>query len=138
MKSLFLRLAVAGVVLTLLLPALAIAQPPNIIGTYALYRKGDRSGNVEGYMRITQQNGPYFSIGSAYRTGNPNVDWQGTGEVSGNAGFYSWKFPDGKQGQTTFSIDGEGNLHGHVQGSGLDWRYVARRQQENNGAGSKR
>jgi hypothetical protein len=128
MKSSFFRLTVAGVVLTLLLPALAIAQPPDIIGTYALYREGDRSGNVVGYMRITQQNNQNFSIGIANPTGNPCVDWQGTGEVSGNSGFYSWKFSDGKQGQTTFSIDGEGNLHGHVQGSGINWRYVARRQ----------
>jgi hypothetical protein len=56
------------------------------------------------------------------------MDWQGNGEITGYSGFYFWRFDDGKQGQTTFTIDKEGNLHGHVQGSGINWKYVAHRE----------
>lgn len=82
-------------------------------------------GKVEGYMRISQQDGNKFSIGIAAWTGNPVKDWQGNGEITGNSGFYSWRFDDGKQGRTTFTIGNEGNIHGHVQGLEINWKYVA-------------
>jgi hypothetical protein len=128
MRSLIFKWIIAGVLSVLILPALVGSQTPNITGTYVLYREGDLFGKVVGYMRISQQNSNKFSIGIAARTGNPAMDWHGNGEINGNRGFYSWRFDDGKQGQTDFTIDKEGNLHGHVQGPGIDWKYVARRQ----------
>ena len=128
MRSLFIKWMVAGIVISLVLPALASAQAPEMVGNYALYREGDMAGKVVGYMRISSQRGSQFSIGITVPTGNPDMDWQGSGEIMGNRGFYSWKFDDGKQGRTTFTIDKAGNLHGHVQGSGINWKYVARRE----------
>ena len=127
MRSLFVKWTVAGFVVASFFPVLVYAQTPNIAGQYTLYREGDMFGKVEGHMRIIQ-NGNTFSIGIASRTGNPAMDWQGNGEITGYNGFYFWRFDDGKQGQTTFTIDKEGNLHGHVQGSGINWKYVARRE----------
>jgi len=128
MNSLIFKCTAAGILLVLMLPALAWSQPPNIAGTYVLYREGDLLGKVVGHMRIIQQDGNKFSIGIASRTGNPAMDWQGNGEITGNNGSYAWRFDDGKQGQTAFTIDRQGNLHGHVQGSGVDWKYVACKQ----------
>jgi hypothetical protein len=128
MRRFYVRLVVAGVIMALMFPALALGQAPSIAGTYALYREGDLCGKVVGCMVISQQNGSRFSIGVCNRTGNPAMDWQGNGEVMGNKGFYSWRFDDGKQGRTDFTIDYEWNLHGHVQGSGINWKYVARKQ----------
>jgi len=127
MGSLFIKWMVAGLVVALFYPMLVCAQTPNIAGKYTLYREGDIFGKVESHMRIIQ-NGNTFSIGIASRTGNPAMDWQGNGEITGYSGFYFWRFDDGKQGQTTFTIDKEGNLHGHVQGSGINWKYVAHRE----------
>jgi hypothetical protein len=128
MRTLFVKWMVGAILIALVLPAPAIAQAPYLVGNYALYREGDLGGKVVGYMRISSQQGNRFTIGISVPTGNPTFDWQGNGEVMGNRGSYSWKFQDGKQGRTTFTIDKAGNLHGHVLGSGLNWQYVARRQ----------
>jgi len=125
MKSLFVRYMVVGLVAVLFFPVLAIAQ--NISGTYALYQKGNEAKGIVGYMRISQQTGNNFSIGIASQTGSPAVDWSGQGSVQGNSGYYSWRFQDGKTGQTTFTIDNSGNLHGQVRGSGISWDYIAKR-----------
>jgi hypothetical protein len=100
----------------------------DLTGVYALYNSSDGSGKIEGYMRITQTGGSRFTVGIASRTGDPSLDWAGSGEVTGNGGYYDWRFDDGKTGRTTFVVDSDGSLHGHVQGSGLNWRYVARKQ----------
>jgi hypothetical protein len=128
MRRFYVRSMVAGAVMALFIPALTLGQGPNIAGTYALYREGDLCGKVVGCMVISQQSGGSFSIGVCNRMGNPAMDWQGNGEVAGNRGFYLWRFDDGKQGRTDFTIDNERNLHGHVQGPGINWKYVARRQ----------
>jgi hypothetical protein len=118
-------MAFAGLILAFFFPTLAIAQ--DITGTYALYQKGNESRGIVGYMRISQQDGSNFSVGIASPTGNPSVDWDGQGNIQGNSGFYSWRFKDGKTGQTTFSVDNAGNLHGQVRGSGVSWDYLARK-----------
>ncbi len=129
MRSSIVRWAFIGLFITCLFPVQAGSQTTNIIGTYALYQEGDKSGKIVGYISISRQTGNDFSVGIASRTGNPAVDWQGEGKITGNGGgYYTWRFDDGKQGITTFTIDNQGNLHGQVQGSGLDWRYVARRR----------
>jgi len=53
----------------------------------------------------------------------------GMGGVDGREGYYEWKFADGKAGRTTFVVNADGTLKGHVLGSGLDWWYLARRAQ---------
>lgn len=60
-------------------------------------------------------------------TGNPAYDWTGRGKVTGNSGSYTWRFEDGKTGQTTFRVDKAGNLHGQVRGSGINWDYIGRK-----------
>ncbi len=59
----------------------------------------------------------------------PDQVWVGMGGVDGREGYYEWKFADGKSGRTTFVINADGTLKGHVLGSGLDWWYLARRAQ---------
>ena len=56
--------------------------------------------------------------------------WTGAGKLSTRGeGYYNWKFEDGKTGRTTFTFHGgQQRLWGHVVGSGLDGRYVARRR----------
>lgn len=128
MRTLFVKWMVGAILIALVFPAAAGAQAHNLVGNYTLYREGDLGGKVVGYMRISSQHGNQFSIGTSVPTGNPALDWQGNGELIGNRGSYFWKFQDGKQGRTTFTINKAGNLHGHVQGSGLNWQYVARRE----------
>ncbi len=70
-------------------------------------------------MYIRQQIGNNSSIGISARTDDPAMDWQGKGEIAVYSGFYTWRFDDGKQGKTTFTIDKKGNLHGHIQGPAL-------------------
>lgn len=128
MRYLFFRWMLTGLMLVMFFPVPAASQTINIEGTYTLFREGDMSGTVVGCMRISNQIATRFSIGIAHRTGNPAMDWQGNGEIKGNSGIYFWVFDDGKQGHTTFTVDNAGNIHGHVQGPGINWKYVARRQ----------
>mgnify|MGYP006305072067 CR=1 FL=1 len=101
----------------------------DISGIYLLYREGDLGGKVVASMRITTAlPDGRFSIGNAVPTGNPSLDWKGTGVLEGAGGHYSWIFNNGKRGMTTFRIDRFGNLHGKVRGPGVNWDYVARKQ----------
>ena len=103
-------------------------SPLDISGNYVLYREGDLLGKVAGYMRISEQHGNQFLIGIVHPTGDPVMDWKGSGVLNGNKGYYDWAFKDGKKGRTTFRIDKSGNLHGMVRGSGINWDYVAQRE----------
>lgn len=105
------------------------AAAPDIAGTYLLYREGDMHGRVLAKMRIKDQEGRLFKIGIAVPTGDPARDWQGRGLIRGAEGLYDWGFGDGKRGRTTFFIDNAGYLHGQVRGSGINWDYVALRQE---------
>ncbi|HOB51572.1 MAG TPA: hypothetical protein PK176_12625 [Acidobacteriota bacterium] len=128
MSCVWIRGLLAGLVCVLVCPALTQGETTDLTGVYALYHADGGSGRVEGYMRITQTGDHAFTVGIAIRTGDPAMDWQGNGEVTGTQGYYDWRFDDGKSGRTTFTIDPDGTLHGQVQGSGLNWRYVARKQ----------
>jgi hypothetical protein len=99
----------------------------DLAGTYDLYRNANQTGPSGARMKIWAQQGNQFSIGIAEPTRSGAVDWEGHGTINGNQGHYDWVFPDGKRGRTTFIIDVDGNLHGQVRGSGIDWDYVARR-----------
>jgi len=105
-------------------------SPLDISGNYVLYREGDLFGKVAGYMMISEQYGNQFLISIAYPTGDPTMDWKGSGMVNGNKGYYDWVFTDGKKGRTTFRIEKSGNLHGMVRGSGINWDYVAQQEVE--------
>jgi hypothetical protein len=132
MRTLLVRRIVAGIVVVLVFLTLSCAhtrpRPVDITGNYILYREGNMLGKVEGYMKINSKRGNQFSIGITAPTGDPAIDWKGNGVVNGDEGYYDWVFTDGKKGRTTFRIDEEGNLHGMVRGSGLNWDYVARKE----------
>lgn len=101
----------------------------DITGAYALYREGDMNGRVLAKMRIANQRGNAFQVGNTRSTGNPARDWQGRGFINGAEGYYDWEFKDGKRGRTIFTFDADGNLHGQVRGTRINWDYVAQRKE---------
>ena len=101
----------------------------DITGLYVLYREGDLNGKVLAKMRITNQRANSFQVGNTRRTGNPARDWQGRGFINGAEGYYDWEFKDGKRGRTIFVFDRNGNLHGQVRGTRINWDYVAQRKE---------
>ncbi len=105
------------------------AKAVDITGSYVLYREGDMNGRALAKMRIANQRGNHFQVGSSRRTGDPARDWQGRGVINGAEGYYDWEFEDGKKGRTLFIFDKSGYLHGHVRGSGINWKYVAQRKE---------
>ena len=84
--------------------------------TYDLYKETNRSKIVTS-MTIFNQKGTFFLI--------QGTKWGGSGNINGSNGYYDWNFLDGRSGRTTFSVLGNGNLRGHVSGSGIDWVYIA-------------
>jgi len=86
-------------------------------GTYSLYDR--KTKKYAGQMTVDVRSENEFYV---YGEG-----WSGKGRVKGNTGYYDWRFKDGKTGRTTFVIGSGGAWQGHVNGSGLNWRYVARR-----------
>jgi hypothetical protein len=120
-------MATIGVVIALALgigPLPAHAQAQSIEGTYDLFDIGNVGGRVVGVMLFSAQSGTSFSVTSS----NPEP-WNGTGDITNNQGYYDWRFPDGRTGRTTIVVGADGNLYGHVFGSGLNWMYVARRRE---------
>ncbi|HUU40636.1 MAG TPA: hypothetical protein VMW42_06840, partial [Desulfatiglandales bacterium] len=53
--------------------------------------------------------------------------WVGDGKIDGSQGYYDWRFDNGSSGRTTFVVNPDGTLTGHVVGPGVDWKYLARR-----------
>jgi hypothetical protein len=137
MRAIFFRLMVAGIFVVLACHmgnyAHSGQKQADITGTYILYREGDKLGKVAGKMKISAQQGNQFKIGIASPTGNPARDWKGKGVLKGDGGYYDWIFKDGKKGRTTFRIDASGNLHGKVRGSGINWDYVASKEEDGRG-----
>ena len=88
-----------------------------IAGTYALYQSED--GEPVTRMVIAARGEKTFTIRGV------DQSWAGEGAIDGNKGYYYWIFDDGKTGRTTFTINPDGTLKGHVLGSGLDWWYRA-------------
>jgi hypothetical protein len=84
--------------------------------TYNLYRIDNRSRLIT-TMTIFNQ------IGTSFRIQGDR--WDGSGNINGMEGYYDWRFLDGKTGRTTFTVQSDGSLIGHVQGSGINWVYIA-------------
>jgi tetratricopeptide (TPR) repeat protein len=93
----------------------------NIEGTYYIYRLENPASGVLGVMTITLRDNGFMVQGD-------NEDWQAEGRINGIHGYYDWKFKDGRNGRTIFTVNSDGTLKGHVLGSGEDWWYVARRK----------
>jgi hypothetical protein len=87
-------------------------------GTYFLYQK-DAPSEKAGEMIITAWKGDSFLIRGS--------GWIGQGEMKGNKGFYEWKFDDGKTGKTQIELNPDGTFTGHVVGSGINWKYIAKK-----------
>jgi opacity protein-like surface antigen len=104
---------------------------PNLVGEYRLLQAGDAVPKTTvGKMSVFAQTGNRFLIGISERSTNPAENWRGQGILDGSDGYYDWTFSDGKKGRTTFTLDANGNLRGHVLGSGIDWHYVAEKQEQ--------
>lgn len=75
----------------------------------------------ETYMRVTMDGTRLKVIGHS---------WSGVGSFNGEEGYYDWEFHDGsgRTGSTKIKLDGEGYLHGAVNGSGINWSYWASKQ----------
>jgi len=63
----------------------------------------------------------------------PDIRVQGTslrghGSFEGLSGHYEWTLDDGTTGTTTFWLDANGALHGHVRQPGVDRDFVATRR----------
>jgi len=129
MKSITYKWIIIAISAMLFLPALTCAQTKDISGTYSLYRE-DNPEKTVGSMLISMDDkeNNKFSVTNTPLTGDAAIDWQGLGYLEGDKGYYSWEFKDGKFGTTTFTIDKDGTLHGHVSGSGIDWKYIAHKQ----------
>jgi hypothetical protein len=92
----------------------------SIAGVYHLYVAEAPAGRPIAKMAITLR-GKGFSVRGL------DQPWSGEGRVDGANGFYNWIFEDGNSGKTTFTLHADGTLRGHVVGSGLNWKYVARK-----------
>jgi hypothetical protein len=127
MQSTVLRWLITGVIVALVCPVSAPARSGDLTGLYELYVQGDEARGIVGYMRISAQPGNSISASSASASGAPTDEWKGRGAMQGNSGSYSWRFRDGRTGETSFTVDSRGNLRGQVRGSGINWNYVALR-----------
>jgi HEAT repeat protein len=90
--------------------------PRPVAGTYAIADEGDPA-KPRGEITIG-------AVGDGGRFEIEGKDWKGRGVVTGDRGYYDWKFLDGSTGRTTFTVDAEGRLHGRVVGGGVDWKYL--------------
>lgn len=89
----------------------------------------ERLGGLHGHpekglitrMEIFGQKGNTFSVRGVQQ------DWGGQGKLNGMEGYYDWKFGNGKTGRTTFTVNTDGTIKGHVLGSGIDWVYIAKK-----------
>lgn len=106
-------LLITGILLSSHTPASAVTP---LETTYSLYRIDNRSRLIT-TMTIFNQQGNSFRI--------QGDRWDGTGNINGTQGYYDWRFLDGRTGRTTFTVQSDGSLIGHVQGSGIDWVYIA-------------
>jgi hypothetical protein len=106
-------LLITGILLSSHTPASAVTP---LETTYNLYRLDNRSRLIT-TMTIFNQ------IGTSFRIQGDR--WDGSGNIDGMQGYYDWRFLDGRTGRTTFTVQSDGSLIGHVQGSGIDWVYIA-------------
>lgn len=90
-------------------------------GIYYLYHLEKPASGVVSVMTITLRDNVLLVQGN-------NEDWKGKGRINGIHGYSDFKYKDGRKGRTTFTVNSDGTLKGHVVGSGEDWWYVARRE----------
>jgi hypothetical protein len=89
-----------------------------ISGSWTLRAEGKPGSNAVGSMNLDLQGTKLLAWGNS---------WRGEGQFAGRAGFYEWRFNDGRAGRTDVSVDDNGVIHGKVRGSGLDWNYEGTR-----------
>lgn len=112
-----------AIVFVILALSLGCAQKPTplIEGRYNLYKDGHPEKGLITRMEIFGQKGNTFSVRGVQQ------DWGGQGKLNGMEGYYDWKFGNGKTGRTTFTVNTDGTIKGHVLGSGIDWVYIAKK-----------
>ena len=95
-------------------------RAPDVNGTYDLFQ----DGQMVGEMTIFDQTGSEFSVRAK--------TWRAEGHIRGREGYYDWRFFAGdmtdETGRTTFTVQPDGSLAGHVQGdkSPVQWKYLAK------------
>jgi hypothetical protein len=98
-----------------------IASEPlarGIAGTWIVRWDGQSSAPLE-VLKI-EAAGPDIRVqGSSLR---------GHGSFEGLTGYYEWTLDDGTTGRTTFWLDANGALHGHVRQPAVDRDFVATRR----------
>lgn len=107
--------------LSLLLPPAALAADLNsLAGSYNLTDVAHPEKGVQTFMIVTPW--PPAGAGAFLVRGD---GWVGEGQLNADSGYYDWRFDNGSQGRTTFTVESSGCLRGHVSGSGIDWTYEA-------------
>jgi len=100
--------------------ATPLERAPDLNGTYDLYQ----DERLVGEMTIFNQTENEFSVRA--------TEWRAEGHLRGREGYYDWRFSGGdmagETGRTTFVVQADGSLAGHVQGdkTSLQWRYLAK------------
>lgn len=103
-----------------LITAAPASYADSLEGDYNLYDDGHTEEGVIGGMTIYNRRGDDFSV--------RGEGWQAEGRIEGMQGHYDWRFDDGRAGRTTFSLQPDGDLRGHVLGADLDWYYLAKKK----------
>jgi hypothetical protein len=134
------RLCVAGVLVVLGGPASSAEfEAKQLAGTYDLYnltrvQVGGELPKASNRMVISGAEGDTFRVRSPRDVVKPDLTWEGTGNLQGKAGYYAWKFVDGKSGRTDFVVTADNHLIGHVQISdparqaAFNWWYLAKKR----------
>jgi len=111
----------------------------SLVGTYDLYnlqrfRLAREFPSPSNSMVIAAGDGDTIRVRSPSDIVQPDKAWEGSGKLQGKAGYYDWKFGDGKTGRTDFVVTADNNLIGHVQISdparqaNFNWWYLAKRR----------
>jgi tetratricopeptide (TPR) repeat protein len=99
---------------------------PSLVGNWALHPETDPKGPATEEMTVVRQKGGRLLVRGAGQA------WEGEGTWDGTKGHYDWKLSSGLTGRTTFELQADGTLRGHVQGPSdvpaLNWKYIARRK----------
>lgn len=117
------KVAILSSVTLLFFSAPILAQKsPLLSGVYDLFVSGSPENRIVAKMEIVTSDTEEFLVRGVGQA------WTARGKVSASDAYYDWTFSDGKTGRTTFHINEDGTLTGHVRGSGIDWRFTGRRE----------
>ena len=89
-----------------------------IAGTWVVRRVGQPSAPLE-VLKI-EAAGPDIRVQA--------TSLRGHGSFEGLSGYYEWTLDDGTTGKTTFWLDANGALHGHVRQPAADLDFIATRR----------